>query len=76
MHRTDALRMDEAILKYQRALRLYPGMGLPRFHLAEAYRKNGDRAHAAAEYHKFLELWSHADHEIPEVITARAQLAN
>lgn len=69
-------RLDEAILEYQRALRLYPGMGLPRFHLAEAYRRNGDRARAAVEYRKFLELWSRADSGIPEVIAARAQLAN
>ena len=70
-------RLDEAaILEYQRALRLYPGMGLPRFHLAGAYRRNGDRARAAAEYRKFLELWSRADSGIPEVIAARAQLAN
>jgi len=67
-------RLDEAILEYQRALRLYPGMGLPRFHLAEAYRRKGDRARAAAEYHKFLELWSHADSGIQEVAAARAQL--
>jgi tetratricopeptide (TPR) repeat protein/DNA-binding winged helix-turn-helix (wHTH) protein len=69
-------RLDEAISEYQRALLLYPGMGLPRFHLAEAYRRKGDRARAAAEYRKFLELWSRADPGIPEVIAARTQLAN
>jgi tetratricopeptide (TPR) repeat protein len=49
-------QLDEAIVEYHRALRLYPGMGLPRFHLAEAYRRKGDRARAAAEYCKFRTL--------------------
>ncbi|MGA2599063.1 MAG: tetratricopeptide repeat protein [Bryobacteraceae bacterium] len=69
-------RLDEAIMEYQRALRLYPGMALTRFHLAEAYRKKGDRTRAAAEYHRFLELWSQADPGIPEVAAARAAIAN
>ena len=55
-------------------MRLYPGMGLPRFHLAEAYRRTGDRARAAAEYRKFLELWSRADPGIPEVAAARGAI--
>jgi tetratricopeptide (TPR) repeat protein len=69
-------RLEEAVQEYQRALRLFPGMGLARFHLAEAYRRKGDRPRAAVEYRKFLDLWSQADPGIPEVIAARAQLAN
>jgi tetratricopeptide (TPR) repeat protein/DNA-binding winged helix-turn-helix (wHTH) protein len=69
-------RWDEAIAEYQRALRLYPGMGLTRFHLALAYRKKGERARAAVEYHKFLGLWNQADAGIPEVAAARAAIAN
>ena len=67
-------RLDEAIVEYRRALDLYPGMGLARFHLAQCYRRKGRPELAAAEYRKFLQLWNQADEGLPEVAEARACL--
>jgi len=64
-------RVDDAIAEYQRALQLYPGMALARYHLAQAYRRKGDNAAAKAQFARFLEIWKQADPDLPEVVDAR-----
>ena len=64
-------QLDEAIAEYERALRLFPGMPLARFHLAQAYQRTGRTAAAKTQYRLFLELWKHADSDLPELAEAR-----
>ncbi len=65
-------RWDEAIAEYRRALGVFPGMGLARFHLAQSLAHQGKADEAKAEYRKFLEVWKEADADLPEVVEARA----
>ncbi len=65
-------RMDDAIAEYERALRVFPGMALARFHLAQSYQRKGRKAEAVAQYQQFLELWKHADADLPQLAEARA----
>jgi len=64
-------RVDDAIAEYQRALTLYPGMALARYHLAQAWRRKGDNGAAKVELASFLEMWKQADPGLPEVVDAR-----
>jgi tetratricopeptide (TPR) repeat protein len=64
-------RLDEAIAEYERGLKLFPGMALAHFHLAEAYRRKANPVAAKAQFREFLELWKHADPSLPEVSEAR-----
>jgi len=67
-------RVDEAIAEYERALRLFPGIARARFHLAQAYWKKGSKDAARAQYRQFLELWKHADEDLPELAEARSRV--
>lgn len=64
-------RLDEAIAEYERSLKLFPGMARAPFHLAEAYRRKANLVAAKAQFREFLELWKHADPDLPEVAEAR-----
>ncbi len=64
-------RVPEAIAEYRRALQLYPGMALARFHLGQALLKSGDRAGASDQFKRFLELWKNADAGLPQLAEAR-----
>jgi tetratricopeptide (TPR) repeat protein len=64
-------RGDEAIAEYERALRVFPGMAMARFHLAQAYQRRGRAAEAGAQFRQFLDLWKHADVDLPELAEAR-----
>ncbi len=48
----------------------------PRFVLetARLLEKSGDRAAAAAEYRRFLDLWKDADPGLPEVAEAKKKI--
>jgi tetratricopeptide (TPR) repeat protein len=67
-------RLDEAIAEYERILNLNPAYPLARYHLGQAYERKGERERARAEYERFLHIWSTANSDIPEVITARTHL--
>ena len=41
----------------------------------KAYEKLNERRKAIQSYEKFLELWKHADKDIPELMDARKRLA-
>jgi tetratricopeptide (TPR) repeat protein len=71
----EAGRVGEAIAEYRRALQLYPGMALARFHLGQALLKSGDRAGANEQFKKFLELWKNADPDLPQLTEARRAIS-
>jgi cytochrome c-type biogenesis protein CcmH/NrfG len=44
---------------------------MARFHLAQAYQRKGRRAEAIVQFKQFLDLWKHADPDLPELAVAR-----
>ncbi len=69
-------RFDEAIVEYERILRLNPKYPLARFHLAQAFERKGQRTEAHENYQQFLETWKNVDTDIPEVISTLNYLGN
>ena len=67
-------RYDEAIVEYDRILKLNPNYPLVHYHLARIYELKGQLDKAHAEYTRFLEIWNNADPDVPEVLTARRKL--
>ena len=67
-------RLDEAIAEYERILRLNPNYPLVHYHLAQANERKGRGDQARVEYGRFLQVWSDADADIPEVIAANKAL--
>ena len=51
-----------------------PYLGLPRFHLAQAYEQKREWQRARRAYERFLEVWRDADRDVPEVVTAARRL--
>ena len=45
------------------------------FLLGKTYEKTGDTKSAVANYQKLLKLWEHADKDLPELIAAKARVA-
>jgi tetratricopeptide (TPR) repeat protein len=69
-------RFNEAIAEFQRILQLNPNYPLVHFRLGEAYRSKGMADEARGHYSIFIELWSKADIDVPEVATAQKYLQN
>jgi tetratricopeptide (TPR) repeat protein len=72
--------LDAAIDSYRRLLTLdlsqkWTAIVEPRLvlQLARLLDKNGDRTGARQEYQRFLNLWNHADSNLPELAEARTQ---
>ena len=70
----DLGREDEAIAEYERVLRLNPNYPAAQYRLGRAYDAKGDRERAQTAYRNFLQVWKDADHDIPEMIYAKARL--
>jgi len=75
--------MDSAIVEYELLLRIDPRtldrrFMHPIFHyrLARICEQAGQRERALAEYQRFLEIWSKADADRPELIDAKKRVAN
>jgi DNA-binding winged helix-turn-helix (wHTH) protein/tetratricopeptide (TPR) repeat protein len=68
-------RLDEAIPEYERVLRFNPNHAAARYGLARAYDRARRADSATRQYRKFLEIWRHADRDIPEVVDAEQRLA-
>ncbi|MDQ4123487.1 MAG: tetratricopeptide repeat protein [Acidobacteriota bacterium] len=64
-------RLDEAIAEYDRILQLNPNYPLARFHLAQAFERKGLAEKATQNYRLFLQIWSQADENIPELNHAK-----
>jgi tetratricopeptide (TPR) repeat protein len=67
-------RIDEAIVEYERALRLFPGMAMAHYHLGQAYLKKGSTELARAQFRQFLDLWKNADPDLPELAYAKSRV--
>ncbi len=68
-------QLDEAIAEYERILKLNPNYPLVHYHLAQAYERKGQHEQARQEYKQFLQVWSAADVDVPELVSARNQLS-
>jgi tetratricopeptide (TPR) repeat protein len=73
-------RVDDAIAIYRNLLRADPDVKFTAFYepryvlaIARLLDKAGKRDEARREYARFLELWKHADPDLPELAEARAK---
>ncbi len=64
-------RYDEAIAEYQRILQINPNYPLAHYYVGKAFQAKGLPEQARTSYLTFLQVWSNADADIPEVIEAR-----
>ena len=68
-------RWDEAIAEFQRILNRNPRFPRAHFRLAQAFEGKGEMALARQAYAQFLEVWSKADPDTPDIVKARARLS-
>jgi tetratricopeptide (TPR) repeat protein/DNA-binding winged helix-turn-helix (wHTH) protein len=67
-------RLDEAISEYERLLHINPNYPPAHYNLAQACQRKGESEKARSHYQRFIRIWSAADPDIPELITAREYL--
>ncbi len=68
-------RLDEAARVYEEWLRRCGGHALGHYELGQIYEDMKRPADAKKEYAKFLEMWSEADEDLPQLVDARKRLA-
>ena len=68
-------QIDDAIVEYERILRLNPNYPWVHFHLGQAYERKGQTDRARSEYRQFLQVWKNADPDIPILKEAKAAYA-
>jgi len=59
-------RLDEAVAEYRRVTALHPNLATARYGLGVSMARKGDVSGARVELRKFLDLWRHADHDLPQ----------
>lgn len=67
-------RYADAVREYEAAVERYPGRARAWLGLARAARKAGDSRRAREAFTAFLEAWSEADDDLPELAEARQYL--
>ncbi len=70
-----AAKFDEARTEFAKALARRPHSGFALYGVATAWDKEGKRPEAVKAYREFLDAWSHADDDLPQVRAARQYLA-
>ena len=68
-------RFEEARAVFAQALAQRPRSGFALYGIAAAWEKEGKRAEAAKAYREFLDAWSHADRDLPQIRAAQQYLA-
>lgn len=65
----------DAIEEYRRVLTINPNRGRTRYKLARTLDAAGKEGEARIEYERFLQIWSSADSDAPELVDARRRLS-
>jgi serine/threonine protein kinase/tetratricopeptide (TPR) repeat protein len=68
-------RTAEAARVLHELLRIHGGYALAHYELGQVDQEMGRTTEARQEYSRFLEMWSHADDGLPQLIDARRRLA-
>ncbi len=68
-------RFDEAAKVHKELLRIYGGHALSHYELGKLYEEMKRPAEAKKEYARFLEMWSEADGDRPQLIDAKKRVA-
>jgi tetratricopeptide (TPR) repeat protein/predicted Ser/Thr protein kinase len=68
-------RLKEAADVHRELLRIYGGHALSHYELGTIYGEMKRPADAKREYTKFLEMWSSADEDLPQLVDAKKRLA-
>ncbi len=68
-------KFDEARAAYRKALTKRPHSGFALYGIALSWDKQGDRQQAAKAYREFLDAWSHADPDLPQMKAAQMKAA-
>jgi hypothetical protein len=64
-------RLDEAIAEYERGLQPVSGNSTGALPSCRGIPPQGNPIAAKAQFSEFLELWKHADPDLPEIAEAR-----
>jgi tetratricopeptide (TPR) repeat protein len=65
---------DQAVDEYRRVIGLIPNYPRAHYRLALALQARGEKAAARAEFKRFLELWSGADPDAPQLLNAKRRI--
>jgi tetratricopeptide (TPR) repeat protein len=68
-------QLDKAAEVHRQMLKIYGSHALSHYELGRIYEEMKRPAEAKKEYAKFLEMWSEADEDRPQLIDARKRLA-
>ena len=68
-------KFDDARAAFGKALVERPRSGFALYGIAAAWEKEGKRSDAAKAYREFLEAWSHADRDLPQIKSAQEFLS-
>jgi tetratricopeptide (TPR) repeat protein len=69
-------RLEKAVEVHKEMLKIHGGHALSHYELGTLYEEMKRPAEAKKEYAKFLEMWSEADEDLPQLIDARKRLAS
>ena len=72
---TRAGKFDDARVAFHKVLVAHPKSGFALYGIAVAWEKEGKRNEAAKAYREFLDAWSHADRDLPQIRAAQTFLA-
>jgi len=67
-------KFDDARNIYKKVLDQRPHSGWALYGIAASWDKQGEHDEAVKAYREFLGAWSHADQDLPQVISARAYI--